>query len=96
MFNFLTIGMALTIMLTVIIRRLCVLVAVAYITLLERKILRYLQFRKGPNKVGILGIAQPLADALKLFTKEVIVPFRSNNILFIVIPIVGFTLALTF
>ena len=49
-----------------------ILVNVAFITLLERKILGYSQLRKGPNKVSIIGIAQPFNDAIKLFTKEII------------------------
>lgn len=70
------------------------LVAIAFFTLLERKILGYIQLRKGPNKVGIAGIPQPFADALKLFAKELNKPTLANIIPFIIIPILGLFLAL--
>jgi NADH-ubiquinone oxidoreductase chain 1 len=73
---------------------LCVLIAVAFFTLLERKVLGYIQIRKGPNKVSVMGIAQPLADALKLFIKEKIRLYKSNRMVFFLTPLLGFFIAL--
>ena len=73
---------------------LCVLIAVAFFTLLERKVLGYIQIRKGPNKVSVIGIAQPLADALKLFIKEKIRLYKSNRMVFFLTPLLGFFIAL--
>lgn len=74
---------------------LCVLIAVAYFTLLDRKVMAAMQRRKGPNVVGFWGLLQPLADGLKLLVKESIVPVNANNFLFILAPMLTFVISLT-
>jgi len=69
------------------------LISIAYLTLAERKILGYMQVRKGPNVVGVYGLLQPLADGLKLFIKEIIIPNHANMLIYIVAPILSLTLA---
>jgi NADH-quinone oxidoreductase subunit H len=70
------------------------LVAIAYYTYFERKVLAFSQLRKGPNVVGPFGLLQPIADGLKLLLKETVVPSGANRALFVAAPMITFTLAL--
>ena len=70
------------------------LISVAYFTLAERKLMGSIQRRKGPNVIGYLGLLQPLADGLKLFAKETILPSNANLIIFLIAPMLTFILSL--
>jgi NADH-quinone oxidoreductase subunit H len=70
------------------------LIFVAYVTYAERKVLALAQLRRGPNVVGPFGLLQPFADGLKLMAKETIIPAGANRVLFVMAPMLTFTLAL--
>ena len=71
-----------------------VVLSVAYLTFAERKVIGWMQLRKGPNMVGPFGLLQPIADGVKLFLKETIIPSGANKILFVLAPMLTFILAL--
>jgi NADH-quinone oxidoreductase subunit H len=85
-------------MLTLILQILAIvvplLISVAYFTLVERKVMGSIQRRRGPNVIGYLGLLQPLADGLKLFAKETILPSNANIFIFLLAPILTFVLSL--
>jgi NADH-quinone oxidoreductase subunit H len=70
------------------------LIGVAYLTYAERKVLAAMQLRKGPNVVGPFGLFQPFADAIKMVTKETIIPSGANRALFLMAPMLTFMLAM--
>lgn len=86
----------LLVVLTFLVQVVAALVSVAFFTLLERKVLGYIQLRKGPNKPGFVGVPSPLADAVKLAVKEIRVPVNSNLSFFYLSPVLGLFLALLF
>jgi len=88
-------GIVLPIILKILLLLIPLLLSVAYLTLAERKIIGWMQLRKGPNRTGFLGLLQPIADALKLIFKEPIVPQGSDKVLFLLAPIITFSLAMT-
>ena len=70
------------------------LIGVAYLTYAERKVMAAMQLRKGPNVVGPFGLLQPFADAIKMLMKETIIPTGSNRFLFLIAPMLTFSLAM--
>ena len=84
----------LTPIISTLLRYLLAIIAIAFYTLIERKLLGYFQIRKGPNKPRLLGLPVPFADAIKLFVKEQAKPTMSNWILFIAAPTLSLTLAI--
>ncbi len=84
--------MTLSFFFSLIISLLRAIIGITFFTLFERKILAYIQLRKGPNKVGFIGLPQPIADAIKLFTKEHLQPFKINITPFIIAPVIALTL----
>ena len=70
------------------------LIFVGLLTYIERKVIAAMQLRKGPNVVGPLGLFQPIADGIKLLTKEIIIPYGSDKYVFLIAPVITFVLSL--
>jgi NADH-quinone oxidoreductase subunit H len=78
-----------------LIKIICILISIAYFTIAERKIMAAIQRRVGPNiEGGPFGLIQPIADGLKLLTKELVIPSHANIFIFILAPILVFTLSM--
>jgi NADH-quinone oxidoreductase subunit H len=89
-----SIGILLWVVLKILAIIVPLLLTVAYLTFAERKVIGYMQVRIGPNRVGILGLLQPIADLIKLIHKEIIIPTKSNKYLFIIAPLFSLAPAL--
>ena len=72
-----------------------VLLVVAFYTLVERKVIASIQRRRGPNVVGIWGVLQPIADAVKRINKEVVIPTKANKLIYLLAPLIALTASLT-
>jgi len=88
------IGILLWIIIKILVIVVPLLIGVAYLTYAERKVIGYIQVRIGPNRVGFRGLLQPFADLIKLISKEIIIPTRSNKYLFIIAPLFSLAPAL--
>src|SRR5271156_3816359 len=88
------IGLLLWVIIKILVIVIPLLLGVAYLTYAERKVLGYIQVRIGPNRVGFRGLLQPIADAVKLLQKEVIIPAAANRFLFILGPLLALAPAL--